>query len=76
MIACTAPLLPAAAAEPAAPGEELLEFLGTWNEDEDWLLSDEVIAMMTAQPPRGEAGLRQEHRDDPAPAQDRTEQGR
>lgn len=76
LIACTASALPAAAVEPATPGEELLEYLGTWNGDEDWLLSDEVIALTAAQEPRGGKSGKEDRRDDPAPAQDRTEQGR
>ena len=80
LLACTASALPAAAVEPAAPSEELLEYLGTWNGDEDWLLSDEVIAMTATQLPRSRKGSgaipEDEPRDEPAPAQDRTEQRR
>lgn len=76
LIACTASALPVAAVEPPAPGEELLEYLGTWNEDEEWLLSDEVIAMTAARQTRSEKSGKDERRDDPAPAQERTEQSR
>jgi len=77
LVACTLSALPATAVEPATPSEELLEYLGTWNGDEEWLLSDEVIALTAApEPPRGARSGEEERRDDPAPAQDRTEQGR
>ena len=68
--------LPAAAVEPPTPSEELLEYLGTWNGDEDWLLSDEVIALTAATEPRSARSGEEDRRDDPAPAQERTEQGR
>ena len=76
LVACTLSALPAAAVEPATPSEELLEYLGTWNGDEEWLLSDEVIALTAAPEPRGARIGEEDRRDDPAPAQDRTEQGR
>ncbi len=80
LLACTASVVPAAAVEPVAPSEELLEYLGTWNGDDDWLLSDEVIAMTaTPQPRVGKSSgtsPEEERRDDPAAARDRTEQRR
>jgi|APFre7841882724_1041349.scaffolds.fasta_scaffold123254_1 hypothetical protein len=46
MLAMSAAAL-AAAAEPSeppdAPSEELLEYLGTWNGDEEWLHSDDLL---------------------------------
>jgi hypothetical protein len=50
--------LPAVAADPPAkpaanavpPGEELLEYLGTWNGDEEWLHSEDLL------PPPSNAG--------------------
>jgi hypothetical protein len=74
IIAFAASALPAAAVEPSTPGEELLEFLGHWNGDEDWLLSDEIIAASTPQPQRSGKSAREDRSDGPAPAQDRTEQ--
>jgi hypothetical protein len=46
MLAMSAASLAAAAepsAPPDAPSEELLEYLGTWNGDEEWLHSDELL---------------------------------
>ncbi len=76
LLVLAASALPAAAVEPAAPGEELLEYLGTWNGDEDWFLSDEVIAASVKSPRRDAgSGGKSEQREAPAPARERTEQG-
>jgi hypothetical protein len=44
--------LPATAAEPGgpAPSAELLEYLGTWNGDEEWLHTEELLPPPTAKP--------------------------
>lgn len=44
--------LPATAAEPGrpAPSAELLEYLGTWNGDEEWLHTEELLTAPTAKP--------------------------
>lgn len=84
------PLVPVAhaqAADPAAdpgrstPSAELLEYLGTWNGDEEWLHSDEWLATVAPgaarRPPappvdRGGKGQEQER----ATTLEPTEQGR
>ena len=76
LLALTASALPATAVEPATPSEELLEYLGTWNGDEDWLHSDEVIAASAPPPQRSGKSGKEVRRDDAAPAQDRTEQAK
>jgi hypothetical protein len=47
--------LPATAAEPGgpAPSAELLEYLGTWNGDEEWLHTEELLPAPTAKPDAG-----------------------
>jgi hypothetical protein len=50
--------LPATAAEPgrpaaagrSAPSAELLEYLGTWNGDEEWLHTEELLPAPTSKP--------------------------
>jgi hypothetical protein len=59
------------APEAAAPSEELLEYLGTWNGDEDWLHSDAMLSSRGTAVP--ESGSRKEP--DPAPARDPSERG-
>lgn len=76
VLAIAAASLPAAATEPAGPSEELLEYLGSWNGDEDWLHSDEVVAASAPPAQRGGKSGREDSREDPATAQDRTERGR
>jgi hypothetical protein len=45
LVMSTAALASAAepSAPPDAPSEELLEYLGTWNGDEEWLHSDDLL---------------------------------
>lgn len=57
------------AAPPAAPSEELLEYLGTWNGDEDWLQSEATTSVRAAPDP--EPATRTEP--DRAPARDPSE---
>jgi hypothetical protein len=76
MLALAAGALPAGAVEPAAPSEELLEYLGTWNGDEDWLHSDEVVAAVVQPPQRREQSSGEGRREDPASSRERTEQDR
>jgi hypothetical protein len=47
--------LPATAAEPGgpAPSAELLEYLGTWNGDEEWLHSEDLLPAPTGTPDAG-----------------------
>lgn len=60
--------LPATAAEPGAPAPsaELLEYLGTWNGDEDWLHAEDLLPAKAAKPDAGrdEAELERVKRDD------------
>jgi hypothetical protein len=58
--------------QPAAPSEELLEYLGTWNGDEDWLHSDTMLSSRGTEV--SESGSRKEP--DPAPARDPSERGK
>ena len=50
---------PAAAASEPAPRVELLEYLGSWNGDEEWLHSDELLPAPQTEPgsDRGNADL-------------------
>lgn len=69
--------LPATAAEPGAqapaggpaPSAELLEYLGTWNGDEEWLHTDELLPAPTRMPgvDRGKAELERAKRADASP---------
>ncbi len=90
MAVAALPLLPVGAARAAdpprspasvTPSAELLEYLGTWNGDEEWLHSDEWLATVppgaTRPPPappadRGSQGQEQER----ATTREPTEQGR
>lgn len=68
--------LPTVAAEPGSPSEELLEYLGTWNGDEDWLLSDEVVAATRTPQQRNGTRPGKDAREDPASAQEQTERSK
>jgi hypothetical protein len=90
IVVAALPLVPVGAAQaadpprnPAAikPSAELLEYLGTWNGDEEWLHSDEWLATVppgaTRRPPappadRSSQGQEQER----ATTREPTEQGR
>jgi hypothetical protein len=54
--------LPATAAEPGgpAPSAELLEYLGTWNGDEEWLHTEELLPPPAARPEAGRDKVEQE----------------
>lgn len=74
MLAMSAATLAAAepSAPPDSPSEELLEYLGTWNGDEEWLHSDEWL------PPKRTASRSplEDQKQDRAQPRDPVEQGK
>ncbi len=74
LVMSTAALASAAepSAPPDAPSEELLEYLGTWNGDEEWLHSGELL------PPKSTADGDpvNDQKEDRAPPRDPAEQGK